>query len=366
MLFRKKKKASEKKRIGKEDTQCSSSKDMAKDTVAALLRILGEYALPTSSVPADEYGAECERLAKEVLIQAGADGPGRSASYEKRTYAEIKQRVRAQRKAESSEYNTHRESANIIVADLVAKLRRSLEERQGQDSEIIQMLTEMEAAVETRDLTNIRRVCSQTAIHIKHVISVQRERDKEQLESLSSQLRSMRQELKEAQSQMQRDPLTELHNRGAFDDAFEKTVEISQASAMDLTLFMLDLDYFKKVNDAYGHDAGDFVLKAVSKQLIRCFPRRDDMVVRFGGEEFAIICRNTGIEDAYMLGERVRRTISELPIELDEITYHQTASVGYAVLEQGESPRDFFKRADSALYQAKSNGRNRVEPQPSE
>ena len=339
----------------------SPSNDTAKDTVAALLRTLAEYALPTTAFPADEFQERCEALAAAVLVRNALDeSSGRPISEEK-VHAEVRHTVRDQRRAESSEYSKHRESAHIIVSDLVTTLKRSLEQREGYDQEIVNLLGEMEKVVAEGDLNAIRRAATKTADHIRNVIAVQRERDKEQLEQLSSQLRGMREELADAQAQMQRDPLTELLNRGAFEDAFEKTVALSQASATDLTLFMVDLDHFKKVNDVYGHQAGDTVLKTVSKQLIRCFPRKDDMVVRFGGEEFAVLCRNTGVEEAPMLGERLRASIAGLEIDLEDLTYQPTASVGFAVLKGRESSKAFLKRADDALYAAKRSGRNRVE-----
>lgn len=342
----------------------TSANDLAKDTVASVLRVLGEYALPTTVIPVDEFQKRCESLAKAVLLKNDLDPATGKPVREDRIHAEVKQTVRDQRRAESAEYSTHRESAHIIVSDLVTTLKRSLEQREGHDKEIVSLLTEMELVVEKGDLAAIRSTSARTADHIRNVIAVQRERDKEQLAQLSSQLRVMREELTEAQAQMQRDPLTDLLNRGAFDEAFEKTVALSQASAADLTLFMLDLDFFKKVNDAYGHQAGDTVLKTVSKQLIRCFPRKDDMVVRFGGEEFAVLCRNTGTEEAPMLGDRLRCAVAKLEIDLEDLTYQPTASVGFAVLRRNESAKAFLKRADDALYAAKRNGRNRVEAAP--
>ncbi len=334
--------------------------DLAKDTLASILRTLGEYALPTLQVPADEFAKKCDLLARAVLIKSGIDETTGKPFREDRVHADVKQTVRNQRRAEASEYTRHRESAHIIVSDLVATLKRSLALRDGHDKEITGLLSEMESVVEKGDLLAIKRVSSQTANHIRNIIATQRERDQEQLSTLSDQLRSMREELAEAQAQMQRDPLTELLNRGAFDEAFEKTVALSHASALDLTLFMMDLDHFKKVNDSYGHPAGDAVLKAVSKQLIRCFPRKDDLVVRFGGEEFAVLCPSTGPKEAPMLGERLRQTVERLEVELGDTFYHPTASVGFAVLHPKESARSLLKRADEALYKAKKTGRNRV------
>ena len=358
MIFRKKKPPGH-----AAPSSSAEGSDQTRDTIAALLRTLGKYALPTNQFPADEFIKQTEALAKAILISAGVDDRPDPKKPHK-VYAEIKTIIRRQRQAESSEYSAHRESAHIIVSDLVTTLKRSLEQREGHDREIVSLLTEMEEVVERGDLKSIKRVASKTARQIKNVIAVQRDRDRAQLEQLSDQLRVMREELSEAKSQMQRDPLTALLNRGAFDDAFEKTISISHASATDLTLFVLDLDHFKNVNDSYGHQAGDMVLKAVSKQLIRCFPRRDDMVVRLGGEEFAVLCRNTGMEEVAMLGERVRGQVERLAIELEDLVYHQTVSVGAAVLKKRESPRKLFKRADEALYLAKRSGRNRVEVAP--
>jgi diguanylate cyclase len=337
-----------------------ASIELAKDTVAALLRTLAEYALPTAAFPSDQFTKRCESLARSVLIKSEIDETTGKPVREDRVHADVRQTVRNQRKAESSEYSKHRESAHIIVSDLVTTLKRSLELREGMDQEIVGLLSEMQNVVDKGDLSAIRRVSSKTADHIRDIIAVQREQDQEQLAKLSSQLRVMREELAEAQAQMQRDPLTELLNRGAFDEAFEKTVTLSHASAADLTLFMVDLDRFKNVNDAYGHQAGDAVLKAVSRQLIRCFPRKDDLVVRFGGEEFAVLCRNTGINEGAMLGERLRQSVERLEIELADLMYHPTASVGFAVLHPNESAQSFLKRADDALYAAKKAGRNLV------
>jgi diguanylate cyclase (GGDEF)-like protein len=357
MLFRKKKEPS------KETCSASAAEagELARDTVAAVLRTLAKFALPTNQVPLDRFAARTEALAKAVLILSEVDEKRKRPVKFQKIFAEIKQLVREQRQAESSEYAAHRESAHIIVSDLVTSLKRSLEQRQGYDKEIVDLLTEMEEVVEKGDLEAIKRVAAKTAKQIKNVISVQRDQDRAQLEKLSDQLRVMREELSEARSQMQRDPLTELLNRGAFDDALERTVSLSHASAAELTLFMLDLDHFKTVNDRLGHQAGDQVLKTVSKQLIRCFPRRDDIVVRYGGEEFAVLCRNTGMEEAPMLAERVRSAVERMEIDLEEHVHRQTISVGVAVLENRESAARFLKRADDALYQAKRSGRNRVE-----
>lgn len=365
MFFNRKKNESQNRpAVSRDDS--SGTEDFCRDTLASILRILAEHALPTRQITVNEFQDTMTSLAKKMLVGAGMEQAAFDRKGLQKVYVEIRQEVRRQRKAESQEYTNHRQSASIIVADLVQELRKSLEERRGHDEGIVQALTEMETAVEEGNLNNIRRVCSKTVHHIRDVVAVQRERDQERLNDLSEQLRSMKEELLETQSQMQRDPLTEVLNRGAFDSTFSQTVDIANASAMELVLFMLDLDHFKQVNDQFGHQAGDTVLREVGKQLIRCFPRKDDMVFRYGGEEFAILCRNTGKADALMLGERMRKQIESLTIALPDVQHQQTVSIGCAVLQPDEAADALLRRADEALYAAKRNGRNRVEPSSQE
>ncbi len=337
--------------------------DLAKDTIAALLRTLGEFALPTSLYADAEFKDRCEKLALELLIRkANQDGESEEVRSPKKVHRDVRQMVREQRQVEAKEYRAHRESAHVIVANLVTSLRKELAEKEGQDSEVAKLLEDIEQVVETGDLKAIRKVTTSASKQIRQVMASQREKERENLAALSDQLRGMREELKDVRSKMQHDSLTELLNRGAFDQALEKTIQIAQAAATELTLYMIDLDRFKTVNDTHGHQAGDEVLKAVARQLIKSFPRKDDLVARFGGEEFAVVCRDVGADDAYMLGDRARRTVEKLQVEYEDDVITPTISVGYAVLNRGERADALLSRADQALYDAKRLGRNRVEP----
>ncbi len=335
--------------------------DLAKDTVASILRSLAQFALPTVSFPVDEFSQKCEQLALEILIRNKIDEQSGKPRAPEKTHREVRQFVRQQRKAESQEYAAHRESANIIVTDLVSKLRKSLVQKEGHDEEIVSLLSEMEKVVETGDLKSIHSIATRTATRIRDVLASQRQQEKTQLESFTEQLREMRQELEEVKLQAERDPLTELFNRGSFDSALKDIVSYCQALGTPITLYMMDLDHFKEINDKYGHPVGDEVLKKVSRELIRCFPRKDDIVARYGGEEFVALCRDVDQRDASMLGERARQGIENLEIETDNSAFNPTISIGYAVLGQDEPHENLLRRADEALYQAKHHGRNRVE-----
>jgi diguanylate cyclase (GGDEF)-like protein len=158
------------------------------------------------------------------------------------------------------------------------------------------------------------------------------------------------------------DALTGLHNRGWLDDAFERELKRSERDELPLALIMLDVDNFKKYNDEYGHLAGDQVLIAVAN-AIRCPLRPNDLVARFGGEEFAVLLPETTTENAKIIAERLRDRVSRAdPGELDSKPLPRvTISLGIAGRQPGYSLDMMIAAADVAMYHAKRNGKNRVE-----
>ena len=157
------------------------------------------------------------------------------------------------------------------------------------------------------------------------------------------------------------DSLTGLHNRRWLEEMYTRELNRSNAGNLHLSAFMLDIDHFKKINDTYGHLVGDQVLIAVSKAILQCL-RPTDMPVRYGGEEFTIFLPGTSIENAKVVGERLRDTVESMKIPLldkkDFISV--TISVGFTERKDGDSVETIIKRADDALYNAKESGRNRV------
>ncbi|MEJ2393974.1 MAG: GGDEF domain-containing protein, partial [Candidatus Thiodiazotropha sp.] len=126
----------------------------------------------------------------------------------------------------------------------------------------------------------------------------------------------------------------------------------------DLSLIVLDIDLFKRINDSYGHIVGDDVLRQVAQNVEQTI-RSSDALYRYGGEEFAIVLNGTDEAGARLLAERIRQSVENLVIgSLKDV--HITLSLGVAVMQADESSKQLFKRADAALYQAKQGGRNRV------
>ncbi len=157
------------------------------------------------------------------------------------------------------------------------------------------------------------------------------------------------------------DGLTGLHNRRYMETHLKTLVEQAKVGGRPLSVLVADIDFFKRVNDTYGHDAGDAVLREFAARFRRN-TRGIDLACRMGGEEFVIIMPDTEISRAYQVGERLRACIAAEPFHLNSRTQLRvTASVGIASLERTEdTPETLFKRADQALYSAKRDGRNRV------
>ncbi|AZC39040.1 GGDEF domain-containing protein [Pseudomonas chlororaphis] len=156
-----------------------------------------------------------------------------------------------------------------------------------------------------------------------------------------------------------RDPLTDTGNRIAMDQTLQREIEMARRHLHPLSLLMLDIDHFKRINDSHGHSAGDEVLKAVAA-AIKAQLRNVDMVFRFGGEEFLILLSNTGRDAAAMVGERLRQAAQAKDYWADGTLIELTVSLGCSTLLPGESAESLLRRADSALYVAKREGRNRL------
>ncbi|VBB08864.1 nucleotide cyclase [Lucifera butyrica] len=160
------------------------------------------------------------------------------------------------------------------------------------------------------------------------------------------------------------DGLTGLANRRYFDEVLDKEWRRALRNGDNLSIILLDVDFFKKYNDHYGHLAGDDCLRQVGNVLKDSVKRAGDLAARYGGEEFAVILPSTPWEGAFIIAEKMRRNIESLQIahQVSEVSSYVTISVGVASLkpEMDMIPDILIRNADDALYQAKRNGRNKV------
>ncbi len=155
------------------------------------------------------------------------------------------------------------------------------------------------------------------------------------------------------------DQLTELLNRRGFDLLASQALQEARRNQSQLCALMLDLDSFKELNDSHGHQAGDEVLRGFSRNL-RDDLRQADILCRWGGEEFALLLKDTSMEQARALAQKIRQRTEQSEFEYNGSTLHVTTSIGLAQLHADESLEQLLARADRALYRAKQGGRNRL------
>lgn len=190
---------------------------------------------------------------------------------------------------------------------------------------------------------------------VRVAIRLKRERDR-----LRQRAEELRRSAEVASEMSMTDALTGLLNRYGLHRALQRELSEARRYARPLSCLLLDIDFFKAVNDTYGHAAGDAALAQAARALTESV-RGSDVVCRYGGEEFLVLAPETGVEGARALAEKIRQTFSSRLFGDGARTFPLTLSVGVAELGASESGNDMIARADEALYHAKQSGRDRVE-----
>lgn len=182
--------------------------------------------------------------------------------------------------------------------------------------------------------------------------------------SAMGRISNMKKELAEANEKLEKlashDGLTQIPNRRSFEISLEKYWKQSKRQKVELALLIIDVDYFKKFNDKYGHLSGDDCLKQVAQELAQNLLRPFDFVARYGGEEFVILLPEINLEGTQFVANRLVKAIEKLaiPHEDSETSQHVTISMGVVLSNEVETQQEMITKADQALYQAKANGRN--------
>ncbi|MBI5330269.1 MAG: GGDEF domain-containing protein [Betaproteobacteria bacterium] len=302
-----------------------------------------------------------------VAVMQRLKETGASATPEnyERLYYDISGEQRPETEAVPTPSDEPRRDA-AFYADLVAALREMLQEVSDKTANLAQNLGEKNHSLATdvstlrssRDKQEILRLLSSVVMQASGIQSVVESSHKE-LQETRSALSSMQEELAETRQMLNEDALTGALNRRGMDQTLAREVVRAQRSGSRMSLAMADLDHFKRINDTYGHEAGDRMLMHFAN-LIRSVLRGSDALVRYGGEEFALILPDTDERGALLVLGRLQQLMKGAPMQFEGREINTTFSAGIACLGSDENGHSLLRRADEALYAAKHGGRDQI------
>jgi diguanylate cyclase (GGDEF)-like protein len=342
--------------------------ESALDAFVAVLRALGQHAFDLEHEGSITFSQQCEAWARHLAIlgppptvEQPLDADGRPLPYDgPRDWPTVRQFIVNRRLREQQHVNKSLGDLRQGIWAFAQSLGTALIEDQRMDGKLKSQIDRLKVAVEHRSTEDLKNEMMSAANSLSALVSERQQTQRVRLEELGQRVTDLAGQLRDAKQQNVRDSLTQLANRRGFDEFMNRMVFMRDVFGEAAALLMVDVDHFKKVNDTHGHPGGDAVLKALSDCLVRNFPRKSDMVARYGGEELAVVLPDTSIQNAVRLAERTRNAVSEIRVEHGGQIISITISIGVAQLGRQESVQAWLERTDQALYQAKRQGRNRV------
>jgi len=333
------------------------------DTVVGIMRALGRYAFDISGMDAAVFRRVCEAWAEHLAVGAPhPDGPPAEGTKREtgRDWSGARHFVLKRRQDEVAYIARSIGDLREVVADLTQRLATTLVEDQDTDKSVGEQVERLRSATQVDSLDLLKREVLTVADLLARLVEHRGLRVRDQLMELDLKVAALSEELHEVRHESSLDGLTRVFNRGAFDRTYVRLHRIGVLSAQPSCLMMTDLDDLKRINDQYGHRSGDEALRMFADFLVRSFPRRGDFIARYGGDEFVAILPQTRLSQTERLATRFLDGIRRMDVSRDQHQFTLTASIGLAELKRGENADSWLERADRALYEAKTQGRNRL------
>jgi diguanylate cyclase (GGDEF)-like protein len=338
---------------------------MALDTLAGVLRAMAEFALDQEEVDIATFRTQAEGWASHIALATAPPGvapeeaKGRKG---RREWESIRRFVRDYCQSSARKATKVTTDLRQVIWVFIKNLSQAFAHDQEVAARVDVQLGRLESMVETSSLEELKREIQGAVVMLRKVLEERQERQHKQMASLGEQVKSLGHELESARRESETDPLTRIANRKAFDEYLAGSVEIQKAFGQAMCLLVVDVDHFKTVNDSHGHLSGDSVLCAVADSLVKVFLRKNDFVARIGGDEFAVVLRDTRILDAKVLCDKILTRIRGLllPMQSGE-TITVSVTIGLGAIHAGDDVKMWMDRADRALYAAKEAGRDRMQ-----
>ncbi len=262
------------------------------------------------------------------------------------------------------EYIKEKENELKDIIDLLTRAMSGLNvDNQQFYNRIYDQSEKIEKITRLDDIKKIKLALKQEVEQIKELVAVQKESGDRRIQQLAGKVDALKNELEKTQQASLIDNLTKIYNRGAFDDFIRELVEKNTVVKKPFSLLILDIDDFKKVNDIYGHLAGDSILLSFA-QKCKKFVRSDDFLARYGGEEFVILLPGASLRNSLKKAKQLCNDIAAVRYTVGENSEEQylsiTTSIGVSTYKKGDTVKSVIKRADQALYMAKLSGKNKA------
>ena len=276
-----------------------------------------------------------------------------------KTLFEIRQFFSSYRIDEYSYIQNTFDDFKRIVWDFADQLSEDLQFESNKEKQMGTHLKDLKEAVEANSIEQLRLKSRDFINSYVEYQSQKNEMRNKRVTSAKKNLETIKKQLLVATDNLNKDHLTGASNRKAFEEYAAKLMQMSSIQKAPLSVIALDIDHFKKINDNYGHDVGDFVLKECVRILNSVFFKEEEMVARVGGEEFIIVLPNHSIEQTVARAEALQAIVRNEAFVIGDHAVKFTVSMGIAQKYEAEVMADWLKRADTALYNSKNTGRNK-------
>ncbi len=326
-------------------------------TLLFIIDIMNKHLIEFDNHPVRKTRDILDEFAKELIAPPGEGG-------RERILFKLRHFISNYRIDECAYFQRTFEDFRAIIWDFVDQLAEDMGQEEKEDFEIRTNLDNLKEAVESNSINALK---DQSRKFIDCYMEKQFKRDSRRnsrMKSIRKNLNVVKKQLVKANDSLRVDHLTQALNRKSFDESCEQHRKLFNVSHQPISLMLLDIDYFKRINDTYGHPVGDFVLKELVQSLKAVFTRESEEVARIGGEEFAIILPDFKMEHALVKAEELLMRIRGEAYVHEGREIRFTVSIGIAELCVGEPAESWVKRADLALYNSKNTGRNRVTKAP--
>lgn len=330
----------------------------ALDTLVRVLRAYGRFAIDTERHSAERTLAVADQWVRHAAHGQPLPGAGDRAGH--RNWRALADAFLEHRRQEMEALGGTLGQLRETVWAFVGALHGAAREDGSDDGRAGQQLARMRSALATGSRDELEAAARDTVALFERMLDGRRARQQQQFAALGERLRQLSDQLEDARRASTLDPLTGLANRKELDAFLQRIVQLHGFIVRPACLLMVDVDGFKQLNDAFGHQAGDAALTQLASCFARTFLRRCDFVCRYGGDEFAVVMRDTPMASALTHAERLRAAARD--IRLPGVPQHEplSLSVGIAEVYGDETVEDWLRRADRALYRAKHEGRDRV------